>query len=107
MVSSPKSHAPSNSFVAWDDNSFWESETQSVLRASGTITNTHSEWSIKNVTIKIEALDAAGKVMKKYDVPVVPNTIPPGGKGTYSASLQLPSSCASANPSVVWEWIPP
>jgi hypothetical protein len=107
MVSSPKIHAPSNSFVAIDDNSYWENETRAIFRASGIVTNTHSEWSIKKVVIKIEALDNAGKVIKTYDVPVVPNTIPPGGTGTYSASLQLPASCASVNGKVAGEWVAP
>jgi len=108
MVSSPKSHAPSNSFIAWDDNSYWENETQAVFKATGTITNTHTEWSIENVVIKIEALDDAGKVIKTYDVSVLPSIIPPRGTGTYSASLQLPLSCAYANPSAAaGDWVPP
>jgi len=107
MVNPPQITPPSDSFVVCDDNSFWEDETLSILRASGTVTNTHSAWSIKNVKINIEAIDATNNVMKSYEVSVAPNTIRPGGKGTYSARLQLPLACTSAKSSVVWEWVPP
>jgi hypothetical protein len=98
---------PSESFVVFDDNSFWKDEIASILSVSGTVSNTHTEWSIKNIVIKIEAVDEAGKLIKTYDVSVVPSKILPGGKGAYSAELQLPYSCASANPYMEWEWVPP
>jgi hypothetical protein len=107
VMNPPQLTSPSDSFVVVDDNSFWEDEMASILSASGTVSNAHAEWSIKNVVIKIEAVDEAGKLIKAYDVSVVPSKIPPGGKGTYSARLQLPYSCTSANPSVTWEWVPP
>jgi len=107
MMNPPALTPPSESFVVFDDNSFWKDEIASILSVSGTVSNAHTEWSIKSVVIKIEAVDEAGKLIKTYDVSVVPSKILPGGKGAYSAELQLPYSCASASPSVEWEWVPP
>lgn len=98
---------PSDSFIVCDDNSFWEDEMLSILMVSGTVTNTHDEWSTKKVKIEVEATDETNNLIKTYDVTVTPNTIPPGGKGVYSTRLQLPYSCISAQPFVVWEWEPP
>jgi len=103
----PELTVPSDSFVVWDDNSLWEDEIQGIFRSSGTVTNSHSEWSIKDVKIELEAMDEADKVIKTYDVSVIPSTIPPKGKGVYSKRLQVPYYCVSVTPIVVWEWVPP
>lgn len=98
---------PSESFVVAEDNSFWEDEIRSILSVSGVITSTHGQWSIEKVEVEVEAIDEAGNVMRTYTVPVIPSTIPPGGKGVYSKRLQLPYDCVEADTAVVWEWVPP
>lgn len=103
----PQMTPPSESFIVWEDNSFWEDETRSIFKAYGVVRNTHSEWSIKNVKIEVEAIDEANNVMKTYEVSVIPSTMPPGGTGAYSERLQLSYSCVSAEWIVVWEWVPP
>lgn len=107
MMTSSEMTSPSESFIVNEDTSFWEDETQSILKVSGLVKNTHSVWSIKNVKIEIEALDAANNVMKTYEVSVIPSTIPPRGIGTYSERLQLPYTCVFANMVMLWEWVPP
>ncbi len=107
MTTAPQLTPPSESFVILDDNTFWENELLSTLSVSGVITNTHSQWSINNVEVEVEAIDDAGNVMSTYTVQVIPSIIPPGGKGLYSKKLQLPYSCVEARSAVVWQWVPP
>lgn len=98
---------PSESFVAWEDNTFWKDERLSILTVTGVVSNTHTEWSIAKVEIEVEALGDADRVMQTYDVSVTPSTIRPGGEARYSKTLQLPIDCLSANTSLVWEWVSP
>jgi len=107
VMTAPQLTPPSESFVILDDNTFWENELLSTLSVSGVITNTHSQWSINNVEVEVEAIDDAGNVMSTYTVQVIPSIIPPGGKGLYSKKLQLPYSCVEARSAVVWQWVPP
>lgn len=107
MMNPPEVTVPSESFVVAEDNLFWEDEIRSILSVGGVITNTHGQWSIKKVEVEVEAIDEAGNVMSTYTVPVIPSTIPPGGKGVYSKRLQLPYDCVGADTAVVWEWVPP
>jgi len=96
---------PSYSYVVEDDYSYWQDEVNSILCVNGYINNTHSEWTIEEVTIVIEALDAHGNVMQEYKVQVMPSTIPPHGRGTYSKTLQLPYDCMEAAPHIEWMWV--
>jgi len=98
---------PSDSYVVEDDYSYWQDEVNSMFCVNGYINNTHSEWTIEEVTIVIEALDAHGNVMQEYKVQVIPSTIPPHGRGTYSKTLQLPYDCMEAAPRIEWIWVPP
>lgn len=99
--------SPSESFIVCEENSFWEDEILSILNVNGVVTNTHSEWSVENMTIELEAIDEEGNVIKTYKVTVIPSTIPPGGKGVYSERLQLPYACMGVDIGGVWEWVPP
>ena len=106
MVWTAIASIPSDSFIVFEDNSFWEDEMLGILSVTGIVTNTHNEWSV-NVMVMVEAIDDADNVMKTYEVPVTPSAILPGEKGVYSTRLQLPLSCVAANTLVQWEWVPP
>jgi len=105
MMNPPELTPPSDSFIVSEGDLVWEDEIKSILSASGTITNTHSEWSIKNVKIEVYAIDEEDNVMETYEVLVIPSTISPGGKGVFSQRLQLPYSCVAADSAIVWEWV--
>lgn len=107
MMNPPELSAPSESFIVWDDNSDWEDETQGKFMLSGTITNTHSDWSIKSVVLEVQERNEADLVIKTYEVSVIPGTVPPGGKEVYSKRVQASDSCVSVNYRPVWEWVPP
>jgi hypothetical protein len=108
VMNIPEMIPPSDSFIVWEDNSAWEDSMQNIVRVGGVITNTHSEWGIKNVKIKLEATDDEGNVIKIYDVPAIPSAIPPGGKGVYLKTLPMPYCCVTGfNPVIEWEWVPP
>lgn len=107
IMNPPELTPPSESFIVWDDSSFWEDETQGIFSLSGAVTNTHSEWSIKEVVIEIEETDETNSTIKTYVVSVMPGTIPPGGKEVYLERLQTLYSCVSVNYWLTWEWVPP
>jgi hypothetical protein len=93
---------PDDSFIVVDDHTAWSGSTS--VTVAGTVTNTHSEWTIKDVKIEVEATDSMGKVIKTFSVLVIPNRIPPGEKGVYYQTLQVPSTCEYVQPAAVWEW---
>lgn len=107
MMTPPELTPPSESFIVWDDNAFWEDEIQGIFRLSGTVTNTHSEWSIKKVVIQVEEIDETNNVIQAYEVSVIPSAISPGGKEVYSKRLEASYSCVSIYYNLVWEWVPP
>lgn len=102
-----KSAPPSDDFVIFGDNSFWEDETQSIFIADGSVTNTHNSWAIKNIFIEIRALDESENVINTYKVQVVPDTLASGELGTYHSRLTLPAARMSVEPYIGWEWVSP
>ena len=107
MMNPPELTPPSDSYVVWNDNSFWEDEIRSTFMVSGVVTNTHSEWLMDNVRIEVEAEDDHSKLVGKYTVSVKPVTITPGSRGVYSKILQMPYECTYATPVIHWEWVSP
>lgn len=97
---------PSESFIVWGDNSAWD-ETTHIFEANGTVTNIHSEWSIKDVNLRVVAKDAAGNTVKTFLVPAVPSKIMPGENGVYNQTLQAPSSCVEVVSFLKCTWAPP
>jgi hypothetical protein len=98
---------PSEDFILDDGDTVWIDETSGLVRVSGTITNAHSEWSIKNVHIELEATDTDGNIVKTHKIPVVPDELNPGEKGIYSKIVQVPDSCVYVQPILRWMWEPP
>jgi len=96
---------PADSFVKWQNDSGWISET--TIKISGEVTNTHSDWSITNVEVRVELLDKYNKIIQQVSVPVSPSTISPNGSGTYYQLITAPSSCESGNTVLKWIWLPP
>jgi hypothetical protein len=107
MTTPPELTPPSDSFIVSEGDLIWEDEIEGILRVSGTISNTHSEWSIKNVKVEVRALDDKEDLIKTYEVSVVPSTISPGGKGVCYETIQVPYSCVAVDSTLVWEWEPP
>ena len=83
--------SPSDSFIKWEDSSGWFTETS--VEISGSVRNTHNEWSITNARVEMEMLDKHGNVIQQDSIAVSPSTIPPGGKGEYSEIIRVSSSC--------------
>jgi hypothetical protein len=98
---------PSNLFILSEDNTAWKDEINDIVVVSGTVTNTHSEWSIKNVNVELEATDAKGNIVKTFRISVVPDKLTPGEKGIYNQTLQVPYSCETVRPVLKWEWEAP
>lgn len=96
---------PDNSFVKWQDSSGWTVET--AVTISGSVTNTHNDWSITDVRIEMEMVDKYGKVIQQATVAVSPSTIPPGRKGEYYQVVKVTSACESGNTAIYWVWSPP
>lgn len=96
---------PDDSFVKWDDSSGWT--TQSTITITGSVKNTHQEWSITSVRIEVEMLDKYSKVIQRVTVTVSPSTIPPGGTGKYYQVITAAPACESGNTVIHWVWTPP
>ena len=97
--------APDDSFVVWDDNSEWSDWTSITI--SGSVTNTHDKWSIKDAKIEVRKFDENEKLVGTTTVHVVPSTISPGGEGTYYKKLVVPSSCELFDGGLSWHWVAP
>jgi hypothetical protein len=98
---------PSDSFILFEDNSAWKDEVSDIVTISGTVTNTHSEWSIVNVNVELEAIDTKGDTVKTFSVPVAPGKLTPGGQGVYDTTITVPTTCVRVKPFLSWEWEPP
>jgi hypothetical protein len=99
---------PSEDYISvLDDETYWENEEASILLLSGTVVNTHNKWSIKDVQIMVEGKDDSGQVIKTLYVSLTPQTLNPGERGTYFSRLTFPYSCTNADPTLIWEWVPP
>jgi len=98
--------APSDSYITFEDESSWLSESQSLLTVRGTVRNTHPQYSIRSVYVEIQALSDTGAVLRTETVSVVPSTLDPGELGTYNTVLSLPLECTEAGTALVWEWVP-
>ena len=96
---------PEDSFVKWDDSSGWT--TESSITISGSVRNTHYEWSIRDVRVEVELLDTYGKIVQRDTVYVSPSMIPPGGTGNYYDVLRVPPACDNGNTIIYWVWLPP
>ena len=97
--------SPDNSFVTMDDHSAWAD--YSSFRLSGTVTNTHSEWSISSVEIKLEMLDEHGATIGESSIPVSPSTISPHREGVYKRIVDVPPSCVKVSYNLYGIWVPP
>jgi len=96
---------PSDSFVVWQDSSDWVS--YSTAGISGSVVNTHADWSISNVRVELELVDEHDTIIRKVSVSVLPSTIAPMGRGEYYKTVEVPSSCDAFSPVLHWQWIPP
>ena len=96
---------PDKSFVKWDDSSGWT--TKSTMTITGSVKNTHHEWSMTSVRIEVEMLDKYSKVIQRVTVNVSPSTIPPGGTGKYYQVITVDPASESGEKVIYWAWSPP
>jgi curved DNA-binding protein CbpA len=97
--------SPDKSYVKWRDASDWINET--TVKISGTVRNTHSQWSIASVKIDITILNRYGGVVEQHTVSVAPSTISPGRVAFYIKTLPVPDSGEKIERVLKWRWVPP
>jgi len=96
---------PADSFIGGNDSSYWIDSTSVMIR--GTITNTHSKWSIKDISVEVKATDKDGNLLRTSNISVTRTVPAPGGNATYSGVITVPASCEQVQPFMEWQWVPP
>lgn len=100
-----ESSVPDDSYIDTHDRSEWIN--YNTVKIIGTINNDHSTWSIQNVKIEAKALDIHDKVIKIFDIQVIPDNLAPGESGSYNQMISVSSSCEDVETFVGWEWVSP
>ena len=97
---------PESYWLVWDENEPVVTPLGQTVVFSGEVINNHAEWSIQKVVLEL-TFDESATVER---IALSPYTITPLGRGTYSASLDVPwqgQEFLEYDTELSWEWIPP
>jgi hypothetical protein len=97
----PAATAPPSSALDWKPNPIRRTQT-GVSLFSGTVTNTDTRWSVKDVQVELKLVDAGGAVIQVLYGHI--QDLRPGDKGDYTITIPANVKFELSNLRLMWTW---
>lgn len=97
----PRPTNPPSSVVQWSPNPVRRTSTGAQV-FSGTVTNTHTLWSAREVALELRLLDGDGNVTETLFGRVA--DLRPGDKGDYTIAVPREKPFELTNQRLTWKW---